>query len=470
MRSRSILLVVLVVTLSSMMIVSPAASQPADNATDTVENATTPAADSSDDPDEDTNETDSLIYQFDGGGELVDVEYKDGATFVTLRATDDDQRFAVSEGDLDDTGSFEYRTISVDSDETRTVEIPVPKSSIVVTTTQDGFYYKGSSGPPIVINRPTESQLQLMGLVGVLGSIFAVGGSYGHLRRKHENTYKELFSDERKKIERNAFEGWRDRLIAWFRDRGDSKLSTVAGLGVLAYVGAVVAGQAPPPGDFWMSLSDPQRLIVAGTAATTLVGFFPMYFIVDKIYNPDRAFVADIDAADVYRAAGDDESGGLAIYSAPPEQVNDMDVDGALTRVPTPKKGGCYMVRGFDPESNTAAANPPTLSTDVECIAKANLIDENRRKLHQYEGIAQKLIAAFPSMQKHAQMNSVAQMDSNVRDLQSIGEYDDGLVGVMEDALDGTEFEGIYGDPDEGEIIDDEEEETDTEPEESDLQ
>ena len=128
------------------------------------------------------------------------------------------------------------------------------------------------------------------------------------------------------------------------------------------------------------------------------------------------------------------------------------------------------MVRDFDPESNTAAANPPTLSTDVECIAKANLIDENRRKLHQYEGIAQQLIAAFPSMQKHSQMNAAAEMDSNFRDLKSIGEHDDGLVGVMEDALDGTEFEGIYGDPDEDEIINDEEEETNSESEESDPQ
>lgn len=442
MRSRSILLVVLVVTMAATTAaVAPVAGQSAavDNATDAVDDAV--GADS----DDVTNEDEQLLYQFEGGGALRSVDYRDGSTWVTLAATDGSQRFAVSEGDLEGTGSFEYITVSVDAGSTRTVEIPVAKSAVVVTTTQDGYYYEGSSGPPVLTDRPTEELVQLAVVATGIGAVLSLGIAIGRLRRKHENTYTELFSDETKRIEQDAYEGWRDRIVNWFENRYESKISTVAGVVLLGYIGGVVTGVVPAPGDLWLSLSDGERLGVAVTTVATAGLFFPMYYLADRLYDPTRSFVADIDAADVYRAAGDDESGGLAIYSAPPERVNEMDVDGSLTRVPNPTEQGCYVVRGFDPEANTAAANPPTLSTDLECIAAADQIERNRERLESYGDIARHLMSSFPSFKKHAQFNNMAEMDSKYREATSIGDGDDGLVGIMEDALEDTEFEGIYG-------------------------
>jgi len=433
----SLVVVLLVVVLSSTAAVAPAAAQSetVDDATNAVDNAV-----SGENDDEDTNET-QLLYQFDGGGALRSVEYREGSTWVTLAATDGSQQFAVAEGDLQSTGSFEYMTVDVDSGETRTVELPVTRSSVVVTTTQDGFYYDGSSGPPVVLGQPTDSLLQISGISGILGSILGLAISAGQIKRRHKNTYKELFSDERQKIERDAFEGWRDRAAAWLKDRGDSKLSTAAGIALLVYVGAVLVGQAPAPGELWVNLSDSQRLIVAGTTAATLAAIAPMYYLADRLYNPNRDFVLDLDSQDVYRAESGDKSGNVAAYSAPPERVSEMEVDGGVTTIGTPG-GRAHLVRGFDPEENEAAGNPPELADDREASIEVTKIDNNREILTDLALIGKDLIGAMSAFRVSADTNAMRDIDSGLRNTVSAG--DDSMEDVLQEAVSGTRYEGSY--------------------------
>ena len=422
--------------------IAPVEAQPdVENATDSAADAVT---DEPDDPDEDTNET--IITQFDGGGSLDSVEYRDGSTYVTVSATDGEQRFAISEDDLKSEGHFEYTIVSVDSGETLTVELPVTKAAVTVTTNQDGYYYPGSVGPPIITGQTTEELIQIAAISGILGSILSLGTAAGYLKRKHKNSYKELFSDERKEIERDAFEGWRDRIISWIRDRGDSKLSTAVGLGILGYVGLVVLGQAPAPGDLWLSLSDSQRLVTAGTVASTIVALPAMYYLADRLYDPDRDFVLDLDSQDVYKAKSGDKSGTVAAYSAPPDRISEMDVDGAPTTITTPG-GRCHLVRGFDPETNEAAANPPELENDRLVSIYAEYIKKNRGVLQDLALIGRDLIAGMTSFRVIADTKSMKDIDNGLRDTVSAGS--DSLDGVLSDAVEGTRYEGAYDSPEE---------------------
>lgn len=450
MRSRSILLVVVIVAIATTAAVAPVAGQSVDEAADAVDNAV--------DDDEATNETEQLLYQFTGGGALRSVDYRDGSTWVTLAATDGSQRFAVSEGDLEGTGSFEYMTVSVSAGETRTVEIPVAKSAVVVTTTQDGFYYAGGgAGPPVLTDRPTAELVQLGGISGITGSVLALTLVVGRLRRKHENTYTELFSDETKRVEQDAYEGWKDRAINWFENRYQSKLSTVAGVVLLGYIAGVVVGVVPAPGDLWLSLSDSERLIVAGTAAATAVAAAPMYYLADRLYQPEREYILDLDSQDVYRAESGDKSGTVAAYSAPPERISEMDVDGAVTTIDTPG-GRAHLVRGFDPEENTAAGNPPEIEDDRVVSIHVDKIEHNRKILSDLARVGARLVGAMSAFRVTADAAAMKDIDDGLRNTVSAGS--DSMEDVLAEAVRGTRYEGTYQ-PDQ-QLIDDDPDPDDT--------
>lgn len=385
----------------------------------------------------------TLLYQFAGGGVLRTVEYADGSTFVTVAATEGDgsQQFAVAEGDLQETGSFEYERVSVPAGEERTVELTVPKSSVVVTTTTDGFYYQGSVGPPIITGQTTKELLQISGIGGILGSILALLVVAGQLKRRHQNNYKELFSDERKEIDQGAFEGLRDKVLAWIKQRGSSKYSTAAGIGLLVYVVGASLGIVQPPGELWLNLTDTQRLIGAATFVSMVAAVTPMYFIADRLYSPDRAFILDLDSRDVYRAEAGDKTGTVAAYSGPPEQVASMEIDGATTTISTPG-GTAHLVRGFDPGQNTAAGNPPELADDREASIEAQKIDHNRKVLTDLATIGRDLIGAMTAFRVTADSAAMKDIDSGLRDTVSAGK--DSMEDVLSEAVAGTRYEGTY--------------------------
>jgi hypothetical protein len=439
---RPTLTLIAVMLILPTLAVAPTAGQSVNDATDAVDAVT--------DDEEVTNETEQLLYQFEGGGALRSIDYQDGSTYVTLAATDGSQRFAVSEGDLGSTGSFEYMTVSVGTGETRTVELPVAKSAVVVTTTQDGFYYAGSSGPPVLTDRPTNELVQLGGISGIAGSVLALTLVVGRLRRKHENTYTELFSDEEKRIEQDAYEGWKDRAISWFENRYESKISTVAGVVLLGYLGGVVVGVVPAPGDLWLSLSDGERLIVAGTVAATIVAIAPMYYLADRLYQPEREYLLDLDSQDVYRADAGDKSGTVAAYSAPPERISEMDVDGGVTTIDTPG-GRAHLVRGFDPETNEAAGNPPEVADDRAVSIHVQKIDHNRQILTDLATIGRDLIGAMSAFRVTADSAAMKDIDDGIRNTVSAGS--DSMEDVLSEAVAGTRYEGTYQ-PDQ-QLIDD---------------
>gem|GEM_PF-6664213 len=335
------------------------------------------AADSLNETEDQENE---LVYQFDNGGELVNVRFEENIAYVTLRATNTPRRFWLSEAAMEGSGSFSFKNVRVLPGAPVTVKMPVETNAITVTSGNDGYYYEGDIGLTVITSTPTTELVQISAISGIIGSVIALAIVIGQLRRKHENSYKELFSDERHEIQSDPIEGYYEQAVdAVKRVKGNRLTTTTVALLGFYSVG-VLTGRVMGPGAAWLAMDDTQRLLVVGSAAATLVALLPVYWLVQKIWNPNREFVLDLDSRDVYRSYNGDQSGGVAAYSAPPSRINDLEVDGSVTTMSTPG-GHCHLVRGFDPEENEAEANPPELADDREVAIEVSKIDHNRQIL-----------------------------------------------------------------------------------------
>jgi len=163
--------------------------------------------------------------------------------------------------------------------------------------------------------------------------------------------------------------------------------------------------------------------------------------LVKRIWNPTREFVLDLDSRDVYKAAGGDKSGTVRVFSGPPTRTSELEVDGSLTTVSTPG-GRCHLVRGFDPQENTAEANPPELADDREVSIEVQKIDHNRKILTDLATIGRDLIGAMSAFRVTADASAMKDIDDGIRDTVSAG--GDSLEDVLSDAVAGTRYEGTY--------------------------
>jgi hypothetical protein len=116
-------------------------------------------------------------------------------------------------------------------------------------------------------------------------------------------------------------------------------------------------------------------------------------------------------------------------------------VDGALTTVSTPG-GRCHLVRGFEPEQNTAEANPPELAEDRAVSIEVQKIDHNRKILTDLASIGRDLIGAMSSFRVTADAAAMKDIDDGIRDTVSAGK--DSMEDVLTDAVAGTRYEGTY--------------------------
>jgi len=396
------------------------------------------AADSLNETEDQENE---LVYQFDNGGELVNVRFEENIAYVTLRATNTPRRFWLSEAAMEGSGSFSFKNVRVLPGAPVTVKMPVETNAITVTSGNDGYYYEGDIGLTVITSTPTTELVQISAISGIIGSVIALAIVIGQLRRKHENSYKELFSDERHEIQSEPIEGYYEQAVdAVKRVKGNRLTTTTVALLGFYSVG-VLTGRVMGPGAAWLAMGDTQRLLVVGSAAATLVALLPVYWLVKKIWNPNREFVLDLDSRDVYRSYNGDQSGGVAAYSAPPSRINDLEVDGSVTTMSTPG-GHCHLVRGFDPEENEAEANPPELADDREVAIEVSKIDHNRQILTDLATIGRDLIGAMSAFRVTADAAAMKDIDDGIRDTVSAGK--DSMEDVLTDAVSGTRYEGTY--------------------------
>jgi hypothetical protein len=228
-----------------------------------------------------------LLYQFENGLEIRDIQYENGSANVELVGPDRPVSVSVGEGALEESGGFNYQSVRLRPGEDRIVSLPVRDEAVVITSGDDGYYHEGDTGVTIVTRTPTTEMLQIVGLSGVGGSIVALGIVIGQLKRRHSNSYKEIFSEEWKKIEKDPVEGYYERFLQILKDTAGSRYR-LAGLGLIGiYFVLVLLGFIPGPGQMWGDLSDYHRLIVAGIISATIVAITPIYWLVKKIWDPD---------------------------------------------------------------------------------------------------------------------------------------------------------------------------------------
>lgn len=394
----------------------------------------TAAAD--DDPAGDTQE---IIYQFDDSTlELVAVEFDDSTAEITLQA---DEPESASVGELaDDTGSFGFESVRVSPGEQLTVEIPISEEQIFVVSEGDAYTYEGDTGITILTEQPTTQLVQLAAASGILGSILALGLVVGNLRRKHHNNWTELFSEKKIEIESDPVEGVRERVIRGAKSAADSRSKVFVWFVASLYVLAMLVGYAPTPPEMWSALSDLQRLLVAGSIAATVLALIPVYILVNRVYDPHREWIIDLDASEVIDAA-QNGTGSIAAYSGPPERIEELEVNGGIVSLMTPG-GRAHLVRDFDPQSNTANGTWPGLANDRELAIEKGKIDANREILKDEAMIGRDLLTAMSAIEIASETAAVRDVDKVLRDQMTVDAST--MDEVLTEIAQGTRYEEHY--------------------------
>ncbi|RQG97061.1 hypothetical protein [Natrarchaeobius chitinivorans] len=442
------------------------------------------------DGNESSNES-TVIHDFaESDAKLTNVEFDDGRAYVTVAVDGPgSEAVAVSDAGFSGEGRFAMTTTRVVGSETIEIRLRGDEA-VAITTAQDGYQYHGDVGILTILqSQPTVQIVQWATISGAIGPVVALAIVVTSLRRKHENTYKELTSEERIKVEKEPVDGFVDKVKRFV---AENKTLVLTNALLMAYAMAWWFGRAPGPIEAWMSLSDAMRVIVVGAFAAFLLMLVPVYVLAKRLWSPDKEFVLSADARDVIEEAlgangglsemveaiqdgdglegGDDrdELGdgnyGVALYSGSPDRISEMEVDGAATDTSAPG-GRLHVVEAFDPSKNEARGTWPGLADDFELISERSKIDGNREILRDESNMLRSILSAMPAISIASDTGSARAVDKELRHIMTVDENP--VDGILARAASGTRFEGFYGGDDGEEVEYQDPEEEDDEDEEA---
>lgn len=398
---------------------------------------------------------------------LTDVRFENDTAFISLES-ESREVVTVSDAGFESQGQFSVTTVRFEGE--KTIELPIRDEEIVaVSTPQDGYQYEGDVGLLTIIqSEPTTVLVQWATIAGTLGPIISLGLVVTSLRRSHENTFKELTSQEKIKVEKDPVDGFVDKVS---RLISENWLLVISMLLLMAYTLFWLVGRVPGPIGIWEGMTDAMRVIVIGSLMAVLLSLVPVYVIAKRLWNPNKEFVVSADARDVIEKAlgadgglaemvesiqdGEgglvDEDGnerdygnyGISIYSGSPERINEMEIDGKATDSKAPG-GPCHFVQAFDPSKNAARGTWPGVADDLQLIAERSKIDGNREILRDESQMLRSLLSAMPAISISSDTGAARAVDREMRDLLAI----DGspVDGILSRAASGTRFEGFYDD------------------------
>ena len=341
-------------------------------------------------------------------------------------------------------------------------------------TVQEGAEMMVASGDrttlDILSTAPTTDIVRWATVSGGIGTTIALGLVVGGLRRRHQNTYKELFAEERVKIEENPVQGILGHVQRFItRNRYALLLAAV----IVSYLVATRLGVVPTAGEAWTGATDAQRVIIVGSGVMSVLMLPVVYALAVKLWDPAKEFIVDVDARDVLDPSLGSNSGltldadtpeevadelderddldVVAVYSGAPERVSKMRVDGSPAEARTPGGRG-HIVQDFDPKRNAGVGCWPGTASDVELISDRSKIDGNREILRDESRMLRTLIGALPAIATASDTDAMRAVDRELRQLVNV---DSGPIdGLLNRAAAGTRFEGQYGDDDNGDSED----------------
>jgi hypothetical protein len=345
------------------------------------------------------------------------------------------------------------------------------RSDDELVTIQQGDRMYAASGDRAVLDilstAPTVDVVRWSALSGGIGTLVSLALVVGYLRRRHENTYKELLSEERVRVEEDTVDGVIGTVTRFISRHRYVLLLAAA---VVAYLTAVAAGVLPSPGEIWSGLTDSQRVLVTGSSIMTVIMFIPVYVLASRLWEPAKEFVIDIDARDVLEPSLGSNSGlalnadsddiedvadeldklddlnVVAVYSGSPDRVSKMRADGKPAEIRTPG-GKAYLVEEFDPRKNVGIGTWPGTANDVELISERSKIDGNREILRDESRMLRTLIGAMPAIATASDTDAMRSVDKEIRELSSVNS--DPIDSLLNRAASGTRFEGMYSDEEE---------------------
>jgi hypothetical protein len=398
------------------------------------------------------NETVQTVEHQLGNSQILDIEWEGRTVHITIEAKTNAQVAVTDSGSIENLGSdasesIRFETYRIPAGQTREIEFTVASDPLV--TIQEGGEMVAASGDrkvlDIITGAPTVQLIQWSAISGVSGTLLATGFSVGLLKRRHQNSYRELTSDERHRIERDPVEGVIGQLKRFVSDHYVAL--ALAGL-TAVYAGLAVFGVVRGPIELWGALTDAQRVVTTGTIATTAVAFAPAFALVSRIWNPDLEFVLDVDVDDIIQSARgvEPEDGGFAIYSGPPERVREMDLrnadkDAGKSKSETPG-GSAVVIRDMDPAENVADGTWPGLADDRELVAEQAKLRDNRNRLLDSAELGKNLLREISGISIASKISSTRAIDKALRNALQVdsGAVDD----ILDEAAAGTRWEDYY--------------------------
>lgn len=460
MRRAALLTVAVVVLLSVTAGVAPVAAQEAGNETGTSEPVNASEIDT------------SQIAGELGTVTVHKVEFEDsGLVKITVTATEHSAPIAVTDSGAVDIGSNERASVPFEvyrvDEGTHVLRFHLSSDDALITI-QEGGEMMAASGDrgtaDVIAASPTVDVVRWSAVGGGLGVLIATALAAGLIKRRHENSYKELLSEERVRVEEDPVDGVLGK-VTRFLTRHKYALLTAAS--IVAYLVAVRLGVLPSLSAVWADMTDAQRVLSVAAIAGTTIGFLPAYVIVTRVWEPAKEFVIDIDARDVLDPSLG-SNGGLAldadnieeaadelqekeemdvvgVYSGSPERVRKMRVDGKKAEVETPGGKG-HIVEEFDAKRNAARGTWPGTANDVELISERSKIDGNREVLRDESRMLRTLIGALPAIATASDTDAMRSVDKEIRELATVNS--DPIDSLLNRAAADTRFEGMYSDDD----------------------
>lgn len=397
--------------------------------------------------------------------------HDDGLVEITVTATEHSAPIAVTDSGAVDLGSNERSSVPFEvyrpGDGTHVLRFHLSSDDALITI-QEGGEMMAASGDrgtvDVMASSPTVDVVRWSAVGGGLGVLIATGLAAGFVRRKHQNTYKELLSEERVRVEEDTVDGILGKVKRFLTRH---KYALLLAAAVVGYLVAVRLGMLPSAGSVWADMGDAQRVLTVAAIAGTVLGFLPGYVIVTRLWEPAKEFVIDIDARDVLDPSLG-SNGGLAldaddieeaadelqekeemdvvgVYSGSPERVRKMRVDGKKAEIETPGGKG-HIVEEFDAKRNAARGTWPGTANDVELISERSKIDGNREVLRDESRMLRTLIGALPAIATASDTDAMRSVDKEIRELATVNS--DPIDSLLNRAAQDTRFEGMYTDDD----------------------
>lgn len=455
----------LVSLLTVSVFAAPVAAQAQNNST------TTPTANST------GTGTDTVEYQLSSDVQIVNVNWSAGGprdVAVVIHATDRSLVTITDSGAVQSLSSNSGTGVTTRdywvSEGTTTLTFAVEDTQLITVGSGDGLYASAGELSTFewLVHAPTVALVQVGALSGAIGTFTAFLLAATYRRRQHENTYLELFSEDRVRVESSDPDGWIEKVKAWVSRH---TIALACSAAIFLYLFFAALNVLPTPGEAWSNAGNFERVAFLGVVLFTVGMFIPAYAVLARYMKLATEYIVSFDIMDTLSVSAGSEGGveeflddlrdddgeidvaevvdgndqvAISVYSGSPDRVSDLDVvEGEPTDVRSPG-GNTQLVRQFDPSSNRAEGTWPGTADDALIAAEQSAISWNREVLEDESDAFRTLLGGLGALRSASNSSAAVALNEQLADATDI---DPGPVNnILDRALASTRYAGYFTD------------------------